>query len=207
LSRDGRENMSLYRLLQNPLVYDLKSRILSLGRQSVLDYLSTRIKLPANSRVLDVGCGTGRHATAFSGSFYGGDLNPHYIRHAKQQYAGDFLVMDATGLAFAENYFDLVFCVGLCHHLSDDDVRATVREMIRMVKPGGQVLIIDGVFPLKTNLSGHLLFTFDRGNYTRTLDVLTNLLAPEGFQLLIPNIPGSYPYQRAVFTRYGRVCS
>ena len=193
--------MSLYRLLQSPFIYDLKTRILSFGRRNVRDYLlGTPIARSADSRILDVGCGTGRHAAISPGFFWGIDLNPRYIRHARKCYPGTFLVMNATHLAFSGDRFDLVFCAGLCHHLSDNDVRTTAREMIRVTKQGGQVLIIDGVFPTKANFLGRLLFTFDRGHHTRTLETLATLLAQEGFELITENIEGSFPYRRAVFS-------
>ena len=195
----GLRNMNLYDMLQNPAVYNLKSKLLSLGRHSVRDYLRAVADLAAPSSILDVGCGTGRHAAAFSATFCGIDPNPKYIEHAQRSCRGRFLVMDATDLDFPDGAFDLVYCVGLCHHLSDRQVRAAAGEMKRVTKRGGQALIIDGVFPPKVNLLGYLLFKLDRGRHTRTLEQLSALLGQEGFQLSAGSIRGSFPYRRAVF--------
>ncbi len=189
-----------YRLLENPLIYNLKTIILSLGRQSVCDYIQCNVNLPVSANVLDVGCGTGRHSRIFSCSFWGTDLNSKYISYAKKHYRGTFGVMDVMDLAFPPASFDFVFCVGLLHHLSDHQARRAVREMLRVSKQEGSVFLIEGVFPPKTNLLGYLLFKYDKGCYTRALDNLKDLLAQEGFCLKESNIPGSFPYQRVVFS-------
>jgi len=192
--------MNLRGLLENPVLYELKSRLLSLGRRSVQDYLSSAADLRPDSRILDVGCGAGGHAEVFSGDFWGVDRNLRCIAYARRRRRGRFLVMDATRLAFPSDSFDFVYCVGLCHHLSDQQVRAAASEMKRVTKKGGRTLIIDGVFPPKLNLLGYALFKCDRGRHTRTLGQLEALLAQEGFRLILRNISRSFPYRRAVFS-------
>jgi len=195
-----RTSMSLYGMLQNPAVYNLKSKLLSLGRHSVREYLRTVAHLPDDSSILDVGCGTGSHAAVFAGQFCGIDANLKYIEHARRSCRGRFLVMDATDLGFPDGAFDLVYCAGLCHHLSDRQVRAAAGEMKRVTRREGQALIVDGVFPPKVNLLGYLLFKLDRGRHTRTLEQLSALLAQQGFELSAASIRRSFPYRRAVFS-------
>jgi ubiquinone/menaquinone biosynthesis C-methylase UbiE len=108
--------------------------------------------------------------------------------------------MDAANLAFPRAFFDLVFCVGLLHHLSDPQARAAVREMRRVTRDSGRVLVIEGVFPSVANFAGYLLFKCDRGRHTRTLAALKDLLAQEGYHLHAENVPRSFPYRRAVFS-------
>jgi ubiquinone/menaquinone biosynthesis C-methylase UbiE len=189
--------MGLHDILEYPAVYELKTAVLSLGRRSVCKYLGT-LALRPGSRVLDVACGTGRHADLFPGSVWGIDENARYIAYARKHYRGRFLVMDARHLGFGDGQFDLVFCVGLCHHLPDTSVRAVVSEMKRVARPGGRVLIIEGVRPRGGNVVGRFLFAMDRGRNTRTLHDLAALLAPEEFAVRTENIPGSFPYCRAV---------
>lgn len=191
--------MGLYSLLQYPVIYDWKTRMLSFGRQSVLRYLAERAHSLAGRTILDVGCGTGRHADAFPERFCGIDYNSRYVRHAAKRHRGMFAVMDATRMAFVGEAFDLVFSAGLCHHLSDRHVRNVAAEMKRVTKNGGEALIIDGVRPRMTNLLGYLLSKMDRGKYPRTLNELVALLTPEEFRLTTESIKGSFPYRRAVF--------
>jgi len=187
-------------LLNSPVIYRLKTRILSFGRESVCDYLSGRTDLPLDGRVLDVACGTGSHARVFPGTFCGVDLNRDYLDYARKRSRGTYALVDAARLSFPDESYDLVYSVGLCHHLPDRQVEATAREMKRVTTKGGQTLIIDGVLPPKTNPIGHVLFRLDRGEHVRPLEALQDLLTGEGFELILANIPGSFPYRRAVFS-------
>lgn len=192
--------MSLYNFLERPAIYNIIGKILSFGNESVRDYLLSTINLSANSTILDVGCGTGRYAEIFAGKFFGIDSNKEYIDYAKKHHQGNFSVMDATDLKFSDNTFNLVFNVGVFHHLSDQQVKKTLNEMKRVTKKDGQILIIDAVFPEKITSLGYWLFKFDRGRYTRTLRQLKNLLTGDGFKLVQDNIKGSFPYRLAVFS-------
>lgn len=195
-----RKRMGLYGLLQHPVIYDWKTRVLTLGRRSVRRYLAAKAALPADAKILDVGCGTGGHAGALSGRFCGIDHNAQYIRYARKRRPGCFLIMDANRLGFLADSFDLVFSVGLFHHLSEPCARIVAEEMKRVTKPGGKAWIIDGVRPTKAAPLGYILSQLDRGKHTRTIKELATLLAPEDFRLTTENIKGSFPYRRAVFS-------
>ncbi len=49
------------------------------------------------------------------------------------------LVMDAHGLSFKDNYFDLVLCMNMIEH--DSDISKTLKEAYRVLRPGGLFLI------------------------------------------------------------------
>jgi SAM-dependent methyltransferase len=56
----------------------------------------------------------------------------------------DAVVASGTSLPFADDSFDLVLTVAVMHHIAEpDDVRRTLAEMVRVVKPAGRVLIWD----------------------------------------------------------------
>jgi ubiquinone/menaquinone biosynthesis C-methylase UbiE len=96
--------------------------------------------------VVDVGCGTGEIASRITREFspnrlIGVDLAEPHIRRARELY-GDlkhlsFRQGDATALPFEANAFD----VALCRHMLQavPDPAAVIREMIRVVKPGGSI--------------------------------------------------------------------
>ncbi len=194
--------MWLHRLLEDPRLYRVKTRLLSLGRQPVRDYLMSLEPLPAGSRVLDVASGTGKHAAIFPhvAQYVGIDQSAVYMHYAATRQYRPFLVMDATRLAFPDETFDFVFSVGLYHHLTDDHVIAAARAMKRVTRVGGKVMLIDAVYPGPGNPIGRCLCRMDRGHHVRTADVMAELLVPEGYELTQCNIPRSFPYQRAAFT-------
>jgi SAM-dependent methyltransferase len=191
--------MSLYEWLEQPRIYNWKSRILSLGRPSVRDYLRREVSLSPEDRVLDVGCGTGRHANSVGGTYYGVDMDSAYLAYARGHGRGAFAQMDAGILAFAEGGFDFVLAVGLTHHLEDEQVRKVAREIVRVLKPGGSAMIIDAVLPSPLHVTGYVLFRLDRGAHTRSRAALAALLQDAAFELKTANIPGSFPYCRAAF--------
>lgn len=106
--------------------------------------LLMRLFARKNLEVLDVGCGTGEIASRIAKEFSpkhvtGIDLAESHIRLAKERFKEiselSFQVADATKMPFADDRFD----VALCRHMLQavPDPLAVIREMIRVVKPGG----------------------------------------------------------------------
>jgi ubiquinone/menaquinone biosynthesis C-methylase UbiE len=97
-------------------------------------------------RVLDVACGTGVVARATwravgpSGHVFGIDLNPSMIEVARQlQPDVEWRVGDATNLPYDDDTFDVVLCQSALFFFADAE--AAVREMARVVMPGGAVAL------------------------------------------------------------------
>ncbi len=103
--------------------------------------------LPLGGLVLDVGCGTGRLGAAIAAEGYdvlGADLSPEMLRKARERgLAGAYAAL-TTSLPFADDSFDLALTVATLHHLETPDrVAATVKEMGRVAKRGGFVVLWD----------------------------------------------------------------
>ncbi len=105
--------------------------------------------------VLDLGCGTGVAAraiarrTEFSGRVTGIDVSPHLIEVATRlardegvESRAGFRVGDSHSLELGDAAFDAVVAHTLFSHL--DDPRAVLKEIVRILKPGGKVGIFDG---------------------------------------------------------------
>ena len=105
-------------------------------------------------RLLEVGCGNGAAAIHLSRRYLldltGIDVDPKQIDIAATANADHastrFLVADATRLPFPDGEFDLVYTNKTTHHIRDWQQALT--EMIRVLKPGGQLLYSDFVAPL-----------------------------------------------------------
>ncbi|HZV83007.1 MAG TPA: methyltransferase domain-containing protein [Geobacteraceae bacterium] len=100
--------------------------------------------------VLDVACGPGMVACEFArhaGRVTGIDLTPAMIDQAKKRQQEQGLenliwkVADAVPLPYADDSFSLVITRYSFHHLLDPS--AALREMIRVCRPGGRVLVAD----------------------------------------------------------------
>jgi ubiquinone/menaquinone biosynthesis C-methylase UbiE len=108
--------------------------------------------------------------------------------------------MDATRLGFGNNRFDHVFSVGLFHHVSDRQAADIIREMVRVCRPRGRVVIVDAIFPTNTvNFIGHVVNRLDRGKFMRRFKALSNLLEVEGLRLLDRSVMRSFPMEVGAF--------
>ena len=93
--------------------------------------------------VLDLGCGAGRttaHIRKLTDRVIGTDLSEVMIDVARQKYADiEFRVMDASRLDYPDTSFDsVVFSYnGLCYLYPEQKRMDAIREICRVLKPGG----------------------------------------------------------------------
>lgn len=109
-----------------------------------------KLNLQSGQRVLDLGCGEGRHAIHLwiseAVDIVGVDLNVADVRTARERAApfveqeevpGRLLlgVADGLQLPFADSTFDVVICSEVLEHI--EDYRAVLAEIDRVLKPAG----------------------------------------------------------------------
>ncbi len=96
-------------------------------------------------KVLEAGCGKGRHSMIVSqlnpGEFYAVDLSESiFIARAKvNQKNCIFVRCDLNKLPFSDDYFDLIFSVGVIHHL--ENPKKGIYELWRVLKNGGKMCL------------------------------------------------------------------
>jgi len=103
-----------------------------------------------SQRVLDVGCGGGRHVVYLSRlglEVTAGDQSADALaetrRWLKRERIGATLVqLDMTDLPFRSGTFDAVLSVNVLHHAQAQAARAAVREAWRVLRPGGLLLAV-----------------------------------------------------------------
>lgn len=135
----------------------------------LFDKYAAQLAPHAKAHVLEVGCGTGATTRAlakrddFSGKAFGVDQSAPFIDAARRFAVEhqvddrvDFRVGDAHQLDFPDASFDAVFAHTLISHVTDPV--AVLREMVRVVRPGGIVAIFDGDYASLTyGLADHEL--------------------------------------------------
>lgn len=99
---------------------------------------------PPGGRVLDIGSGTGKIISLVNGRYekHAIDLDPLAVEFAKQRDKETrYQVASSEELPYADGFFDLVMCHSLLHHV--DDSQKTIKEALRVVKPGGALFFRD----------------------------------------------------------------
>ena len=133
-------------------VYDAEQSSFHEAFRADLFRILDALPLPNDAKTLDVPCGNGFYAQRLAervgpgGKLVAVDVCDDYLRRARERLAGvadrvDVRPADAYHLPFDDGTFDLVWSA---QSLISLDPGPAVREMFRVVKPGGAVAILEG---------------------------------------------------------------
>lgn len=143
------------RVLHKAAFYDLTMWLFTGSREAAFRKSIVRLaELAPGEAVLDVGCGTGSQAIAakrrvgIAGSVTALDASPEMLDRArakarKARVAIDVVQGIAEALPFDNQGFDVVLSTVMMHHLPKKAREQCVREMRRVLKPGGRLLVVD----------------------------------------------------------------
>lgn len=159
-------------LIRWPKRYDLLVGLALAGRGNrVRADIADAISLQPGHSVLDVGCGTGTLTLALAqragptGRTEGVDASAEMIAAAQQkanhqQIPVRFQVAAAQALPYPDETFDAVATSLMIHHLPAADRIGVLKQMLRVLRPGGQLVIAEfqaPTWPLARQLTEHLL--------------------------------------------------
>jgi len=159
------------------------------------EILLSRLRLAPSQVALDVATGGGHTAVGLCRRVrrvVASDLTPEMLREARELSSERgcanlwFVAGDAQELPFRDGAFDRVLCRIAPHHFPD--LRAAVREMIRVAKAGGRIGIIDSVVPEDPALDAFLngIERVRDPSHVRSyrMEEWTTLLTEEGLSLI-----------------------
>lgn len=134
-------------------------------------------------KVLDLGCGTGTltlmlKQTHPHASVTGMDGDPQVLAIAREKSRGIDIQWDeglASCLPYPDSAFDRVVTSLVIHHLTHSDKRRAFQEMYRVLKPGGELHVLD-FGPPHSSLAGFMT------RYMRRLEEVA-----DNFDGLIPH--------------------
>lgn len=132
-------------------------------RQIDLHFRNTLGKLPKNSKILDVGCGTGDQIKELLKSGFeviGLEPSPNMRKHAESKLpAGTVLDGSILNISFPDNYFDFAYAIEVLRYFHYNDKISGLKEIYRILKPGG---IFFGTFVNRYAMDGFAFITIIR---------------------------------------------
>jgi len=152
------------------------------------DFIENEISFDKTLRILDVGCGTGRHSIELTKRGYtltGIDLSDSQLAKAREkaeinQLHIDFLQCDARNLPF-DNEFDLaiMLCEGGFPLMETDEMNFEIlKNVAKSLKTKGRFIFttLNGLFPLYHSVEEFCASDSEKGNATyrgNTFDLMT----------------------------------
>ncbi len=103
------------------------------------------VEVNKNTRVLDIGCGTGNYTSLFQkvtgASVFGIDPSQGMLEKAEKKNSHIvFLLGDAAAIPHPDHFFDFVYMTDVIHHVPDLD--RMFKEIGRVLKKGGKLCIV-----------------------------------------------------------------
>lgn len=150
--------------------YDLMNRVMTMGQdQKWRKFVVGVAAVPGEGWVLDLATGTGDIASLMRETSPGckvaaGDFSLNMLDSAQARFAGkgiNWHGCDANCLPFKDNTFDAVTFGYLLRNV--DDAPAVLREVHRVLKPGGRVVCLDTTPPVKNFMYPFVTFYFRYG--------------------------------------------
>jgi len=115
-----------------------------------VEYLKRVRQLVPGSKLLDIGCGEGRHASAAARLGFkvtAVDYEPLALQRARQFAENKgiegiiFRKADVFSMAFPDSHFDVAMDWGCLHHQKKSDWPAYKRSILRVLKPEGYYIL------------------------------------------------------------------
>ncbi|NOZ58900.1 MAG: bifunctional demethylmenaquinone methyltransferase/2-methoxy-6-polyprenyl-1,4-benzoquinol methylase UbiE [Euryarchaeota archaeon] len=135
--------------------YDLANTLLSLGRDATWRRFAARVaEIGEGSRVLDVATGTGElafEAAKRASLVVGADFSAEMLALAREKAERrgtervKFVLCDALHLCFADERFDAALVAFGLRNFADPE--RALRELVRVVRQGGRVVVLEFTLP------------------------------------------------------------
>lgn len=170
IARSPMAEESFYRLLEHPQVYRLSQLLLAPGAEKKLTERLGLLKggLDDTGPILDVGCGPESWLSKVDIHPVGLDISYQYsmVYHDSGNPA---ITGSATDLPFAAGTFGSAWSIGVLHHLPDEAAKEAIKEMLRVCRPTGHIIIMDAVLPRNSWVRpvAAIIRRMDRGEHMR----------------------------------------
>jgi len=144
-------------------------------------------------RILDFGCGVGRHTgllkglSGNKGEVFGTDINKWAVEKARNDNPTcETSLLEGQKTSYRSKFFDIIFAWTVLQHIPDQEIEDTIREFDRILKYNGKILIYENTTNKKSN--NHIWF---RSVQTYSLIMTHHALMWRGKTIVIPDIDGT----------------
>ncbi|GAA2426194.1 bifunctional demethylmenaquinone methyltransferase/2-methoxy-6-polyprenyl-1,4-benzoquinol methylase UbiE [Actinomadura vinacea] len=178
--------------IDHPRAYELMAEIGYLGRRrEVFTRLAALSGVRPGHQVLDVGCGTGYLTRIMApvvgpaGRATGIDPSTPMIEYARRRAPGNcsYLVGEGQALELPDAAFDVVVSSLAVHHMPSAARGTAMREMFRVLRPGGRLLIAEFRPPANPLLTRLVALLSGPAMRHSPQDLLGDLIPEAGFQV------------------------
>lgn len=161
--------------------YDLMNRVMTLGQdQKWRRFVVSCMGEPEHGKTLDLATGTGDIAALVEETYpgatvLGGDFSLNMLKEAQRRFSDrniQWQACDANCLPFEDDTFDAVTFGYLLRNV--DDSLVVLKEVHRVLKPGGRVVCLDTTPPEK-----NMLYPFIRFYFRFGIPILGRMLADD----------------------------
>ncbi|MFP4974302.1 class I SAM-dependent methyltransferase [Paenibacillus sp. CN-4] len=152
--------------------------------------------------VLDFGSGTGANCVLTEPDCYlGVEPDAGRVGFASRLYPGyTFQKFDHERLPTEDQSVDYVLIVAVLHHIEDRLILSYLKEFKRVLKPEGQILILEPYLCPETPVRNRLMMWYDDGQHMRDQAGYFQLFQPEYHCKLLNTFTKGWIYHELFFT-------
>jgi len=175
-----------YETLFENFANSYEKEVFTLGTLKEVDFIEQELLHEKSKRILDIGCGTGRHSIELARRGYnvtGFDLSDDQLARARENAvkAGvsiEFFKQDARSFNFNEKYnAAIMLCEGSFPLMETDEMNfAILQNIFKSLKPGGKLIFttLNGLFPLFHSVKDFMDANMTNGSTTAlSFDLMT----------------------------------
>lgn len=158
-------------VIHTPVLYEFIVWAITRGKEKAFrKFIAELAEIKSGESVLDVGCGTGTMAliakeyVGKTGRVSGIEPSLELVAYAQRKAVQRKASIEVSAgvierLDYPSQSFDVVLCLIVMHHMPDETKVQGIKEMARVLKSGGRLVVVD------SNL--HLLPSFEQEGFVQ----------------------------------------
>lgn len=177
------DDKGLKGILKIPSIYTLYQR--AVGADYARRWLiKEHVRPRAGDKIVDIGCGPGDMLEFLPKPQYIGiDISEAYVREGQRRYGNSALFLQGTTEDYRSDTrlrdADIVMCLGVLHHLNDEEARQLLAFARENLKPTGRFVGAEPSYLVHQSRASAWIMSRDRGQNVRPESEWKSLLKAE----------------------------